>query len=83
MAAMQDKNSQFARQLIGSRVLQRGIYHPLLKSTILDLILYGPTVAGFVGRLPGLLLAVILSEAKNPGRQLQADNRMDSSLRSE
>ena len=39
--------------------------------------------AGYIGRSPGQFLAVILSAAKDPGGPSQADNRMDSSLRSE
>jgi hypothetical protein len=40
-------------------------------------------VTGVAGLSPNQIHPVILSEAKNPERQLQADIRMDSSLRSE
>jgi hypothetical protein len=44
---------------------------------------FNNTVTGFGGRSPSQILSVILSEAKNPERQSQADNRMVSSLRPE
>jgi len=40
-------------------------------------------VRGGARQIDPQFLSVILSEAKNPERQSQADDRMDSSLRSE